>query len=114
MMVMAGRIFTLPVSGRNILYRNNGNATFTDVTVKTGLATSGWSTCAVWFDYDNDGKLDLFVSSFVYYDKTLNVLCTDDVNRRYYCIPRYYKPRPSQLFHNNGNGSLLTSAKHPV
>ena len=97
--------------GRNILYRNNGNATFTDVTVKTGLATSGWSTCAVWFDYDNDGKLDLFVSSFVYYDKTLNVLCTDDVNRRYYCIPRYYKPQPSQLFHNNGNGSFADVSK---
>jgi hypothetical protein len=92
--------------GRNILYRNNGNGTFTDVTEKAGVVASGWSTSAVWFDYDNDGKLDLFVASFVYYDKTLNVLCTDDVNRRYYCIPRYYKPRPSHLFHNNGNGAF--------
>jgi hypothetical protein len=97
--------------GRNILYHNNGNATFTDVTDKAGTAAPGWSTCAVWFDYDNDGKLDLFVSSFVYYDKTLNVLCTDDINRRYYCIPRYYKPRPSLLFHNNGNGSFTDVSK---
>jgi len=97
--------------GRNILYHNNGNATFTDVTDKAGTAVPGWSTCAVWFDYDNDSKLDLFVSSFVYYDKTLNVLCTDDINRRYYCIPRYYKPRPSQLFHNNGNGSFTDVSK---
>jgi hypothetical protein len=97
--------------GRNILYHNNGNGTFTDVTDKAGVAAPGWSTNAVWFDYDNDGKLDLFVSSFVYYDKTLNVLCTDDVNRRYYCIPRYYKPRPSHLFHNNGNGIFTDVSK---
>jgi len=97
--------------GRGILYHNNGNGTFTDVTEKTGTVAPGWSTCAVWFDYDNDGKLDLFVSSFVYYDKTLNVLCTDDVNRRYYCIPRYYKPRPSYLFHNNGDGTFKDVSK---
>ncbi len=97
--------------GRNLLYRNNGNATFTDVTDKAGTAAPGWSTCAVWFDYDNDGKLDLFVSSFVYYDKTLNVLCTDDVNRRYYCIPRHYKPSSSKLFHNDGNGTFTDVSK---
>jgi len=97
--------------GRNILYHNNGDGTFTDVTKKAGVAAPGWSTSAVWFDYDNDGKLDLFVASFVYYDKTLNVLCSDDLNRRYYCIPRYYKPRPSHLFHNNGNGTFTDVSK---
>jgi enediyne biosynthesis protein E4 len=103
--------FYLTSYGRNILYHNNGNGTFTDVTDKTGTTAPGWSTCAVWFDYDNDGKLDLFVSSFVYYDKTLNVLCTDDIKRPYYCIPRYYKPSPSKLFHNNGDGSFSDVSK---
>jgi hypothetical protein len=97
--------------GLNILYRNNGNGTFTDVTNKAGVAAPGWSTCAVWFDYDNDGKLDLFVSSFVYYDKSLNILCTDDLSRRYYCIPRHYKPSSSRLFHNNGNGTFTDVSK---
>ncbi|HUS09838.1 MAG TPA: CRTAC1 family protein [Pyrinomonadaceae bacterium] len=97
--------------GRNILYRNTGSGTFVDVTEKAGVAAPGWSTCAVWFDYDNDGKLDLFVSSFVYYDRTLNVLCSDDLGRRYYCIPRYYKPRASHLFHNNGNGTFTDVSK---
>lgn len=92
--------------GRNRLYKNTGKGTFVDVTEKAGVAAPGWSTCAVWFDFDNDGKLDLFVSSFVYYDRSLNILCADDQNRRYYCIPRHYKPRPSHLFRNNGDGTF--------
>src|SRR5215467_2760682 len=50
---------------RNILYHNNGDGTFTDVTEKAGVAAPGWSSSAVWFDYDNDGRLDLFVCQFV-------------------------------------------------
>ena len=93
--------------GSNILYRNNGNGTFTDVTDKAGVTAPGWSTCATWFDYDNDAKLDLFVSSFVFYDKSQNPLCTDaTLQRRYYCVPRLFKPQPSRLFHNNGDGTF--------
>jgi enediyne biosynthesis protein E4 len=98
--------------GRNILYHNNGNGTFTDVTDKAGVAAPGWSTNAVWFDYDNDGKLDLFVSSFVYFNKSQNIYCTDEgKNRRYYCVPRFFKPAPSHLFHNNGDGSFTDVSK---
>lgn len=99
--------------GRNILYHNNGNGTFTDVADKAGVAAPGWSTCAVWFDYDNDGKLDLFVSSFVNYDKSAqNLFCTDETTkRRYYCVPRFFKPQPSHLFHNNGDGTFTDVSK---
>src|SRR5256714_10736717 len=98
--------------GRNILYHNNGSGTFTDVTDKAGVAAPGWSTCAVWFDYDRDGKLDLFVSSFVYYDKSQITLCTDEtLKRRYYCVPRLFRPAPSHLFHNNGNGKFTDVSK---
>ena len=46
--------------GRAILYHNNGDGTFTDVTAKAGVADEGgWSTSAGWFDYDKDGMLDL-------------------------------------------------------
>jgi hypothetical protein len=93
--------------GSNILYRNNGDGTFTDVTDKAGVSAPGWSTCATWFDYDNDARLDLFVSSFVFYDKSQNPLCTDPtLQRRYYCVPRLFKPQPSRLFHNNGDGTF--------
>jgi enediyne biosynthesis protein E4 len=92
--------------GRNILYRNNGDGTFSDVTAKAGVAAPGWSTCAVWFDYDADGRLDLFVSSFVFYDKTQNLYCTDELKQRYYCVPSLFKPMPSRLFRNKGDGTF--------
>ncbi|MEA2175361.1 MAG: enediyne biosynthesis protein [Blastocatellia bacterium] len=96
--------------GRNLLYRNNHDGTFTDVTDKAGVAAPGWSTCATWFDYDNDGKLDLFVSGFVLYNKTLS--CGDNrLGRKYYCIPRVFKPQPSHLFHNNGDGTFADATK---
>src|SRR5947209_8104836 len=98
--------------GRNILYRNNGDGTFTDVRAKAGVGEPWLSTCAVWFDYDGGGKLDLFFSSFVLYDKTAqNLYCTDESKRRYYCVPRFFKPQPSHLFHNNGDGTFRDVSK---
>jgi enediyne biosynthesis protein E4 len=54
--------------GKNILYHNNGNGTFTDVTEKAGVAAGGWSVSAGFVDYDNDGKLDLFVTRYMEWD----------------------------------------------
>ncbi len=91
--------------GRNVLYRNNGDGTFTDVTAKAGVAAPGWSTCATWFDFDKDGRLDLFVSSFVLYNKETS--CGNNrLGRNFYCIPRIFKPRPTHLFRNNGDGTF--------
>jgi hypothetical protein len=66
----------------------------------------GWCTSAVWFDYDNDGKLDLFACSFVDYG-TQHLSCGDNkLGRHYYCIPRVFKPTHSFLYHNNGDGTF--------
>jgi hypothetical protein len=91
--------------GRSVLFHNNGNGTFTDVTEKAGVAAPGWSSSAVWFDYDNDGRLDLFVCQFAEFDKSLPCGLDND-GTHHYCIPRIYKPRPSWLFHNNGDGTF--------
>jgi enediyne biosynthesis protein E4 len=97
--------------GRCTLYHNNGNGTFTDVTAKSGVASPGWTTSAVWFDYDNDGRLDLFLCSFVQFAVTNNVFCGDNkLGKRFYCIPRVFKPTPSLLYHNNGDGTFTEVA----
>jgi len=92
---------------KNALYKNNRDGTFTDVTEKAGLGRPGWTTSAVWFDYDNDGKLDLFLCSFVEFSLKSNVFCGDNkLGKRFYCIPRVFKPTPSLLYHNNGDGTF--------
>ncbi len=93
--------------GNCILYKNNRDGTFTDVTKKAGLETPGWTTSAVWFDYDNDGRLDLFLCSFVDYGKTEHLSCGDNkIGKHFYCIPRVFKGTPSFLYHNNGDGTF--------
>ena len=90
--------------GRSILYHNNGNGTFTEVSDKAGLALRHWTTSAVWFDYDNDGRLDLYVCSYI--DYTNKIPCPDSLGRRHYCTPNMYKPTHDFLFHNNGDGTF--------
>jgi enediyne biosynthesis protein E4 len=98
--------------GKCTLYRNNRDGTFTDVTQKAGLQTPGWTTSAVWFDYDNDGRLDLFVCSFVDYGNAAHRGCGENqLGKRFYCIPRFFKPTASFLYHNNGDGTFTETGK---
>ena len=54
--------------GKNRLYHNNHDGTFTDVAEKAGVALGNWSTGATWGDYDGDGRLDLFVPGYLHYE----------------------------------------------
>ena len=93
--------------GRSSLYRNNRNGTFTDVASQSGTQTDRWTTSAAWFDYDGDGLLDLFVCGFVDYRKETQKLCIDARGGKPgYCIPRMFKPSPSLLFRNQGDGTF--------
>ena len=67
---MASKISSLPITGK-MLYKNNGDGTFTDVTVEAGLSYSGpprWGSGCTFLDYDRDGHLDLFVANYVKID----------------------------------------------
>jgi hypothetical protein len=98
--------------GSCILYRNEGNGTFADVTGKAGVAAPGWTTSAVWFDYDNDGFLDLFLCSFVDFGLNKQIFCGDNrLGRRYYCIPRVFKPTPNLLFRNRRDGTFTLASR---
>lgn len=90
--------------GRSILYHNNGNGTFTDVTERAGVANPGkWGSSAAWFDYDHDGKLDLIVANYVDFTPERNLTCINE-GRRAYCHPSKYHGQAPTLFHNDGNG----------
>ena len=90
--------------GRNILYHNNGDGTFTNVTEKAGVGAGGWSVSAGFLDYDNDGKLDLFVTRYMEWDQKHNKIC--GISPRIYCSPTEFPAITSILYHNRGDGTF--------
>ena len=91
-----------------ILYHNNGNGTFTDVTAKAGVADKGqWSTSAAWFDYDKDGWLDLLVCNYIDWSPQNNIWCGGHrPGYRAYCSPDNYSGQHLALYHNNHDGTF--------
>ena len=93
--------------GQSRLFQNNGRGQFTDVTDKAGLGgRSGFSTSAVWFDYDRDGLLDLLICNYVKWSPERDVFCSLDGKRKSYCTPEAYHGETCWLFHNRGNGTF--------
>jgi len=96
---------------RNYLYHNNGDGTFTDVTEKagvSGVSASGkklWGLAAAWVDYDNDGKLDLFVVNYLDWSFANSRVCGPS-GKRLSCSPTFYTGQPNILYHNNGDGTF--------
>jgi hypothetical protein len=107
--------------GKNVLYHNNGNGTFTDVSNKAHVAGPGsaWSTGCAFLDYDRDGKLDIFVATYV----DFNVKTAPAPGERASCVwkgvpvmcgPRGLSWGKNILYHNNGDGTfedVTTKAK---
>ena len=104
-------IFLANVTG-NQLFHNNGDGTFTDVTAKAGLAGAEmdgkkmWSVGAGWFDYNNDGKLDLFVVNYCVWEVNKDPYCHVKGGVRGYCHPKLYASLHNSLYRNNGDGTF--------
>jgi hypothetical protein len=98
--------------GRCILYHNNGDGTFSDVTSKAGVGNVGkWGSSAAWFDYDNDGKLDLVIANYVDWSPENNFYCGGKgPGLRSYCHPDVYHGQPPTLYHNNGDGTFTDAS----
>jgi hypothetical protein len=93
--------------GQNRLFRNTGKGTFVDVTHASGLAgRAALSTSALWFDYDRDGLLDLFVCNYVKWSPEHDVFCSLDSKHKSYCTPEAYRGETCWLFHNRGDGTF--------
>ena len=98
----------LTAVGGNYLFHNEGGGKFKDVTVEAGVAgsTNDWSTCAAWIDYDNDGKLDLYVGNYVTWSREIDaqVGYKIDGKTRAYGQPMNFAGAFPRLYRNDGNG----------
>jgi hypothetical protein len=92
--------------GPNRLFRNNGGGRFEDVTVRAGVGDPGFSTSALWFDYDRDGRLDLFVANYVEWSSETDRFCTLNGKTKSYCTPESYKGQSPTLYRNAGDGTF--------
>lgn len=94
--------------GPNVLYRNKGDGTFSDVTLKAGVEGGNhWSSSAGFFDYDRDGDLDLYVVNYLAYELNENPHCGfHGEGYRMYCHPSAFDGTPDQLYRNNGDGTF--------
>ncbi len=94
--------------GSSTLYHNNRDGTFADVTQRAGVANEGnWGTAAAWFDYDNDGHLDLIVTNYLDYEYAGNVYCGErQAGARMYCHPQNYDGVAPTLYRNHGDGTF--------
>ncbi len=93
--------------GQSRLFRNTGRGTFVDATVASGLSGRlALSTSAMWFDFNRDGLLDLFVCNYVKWSLDHDVFCSLDGKQKSYCTPEAYRGDTSWLFRNRGDGTF--------
>jgi enediyne biosynthesis protein E4 len=93
--------------GQSRLFRNGGDGRFIDVTDRAGLGgRTGFSTSAVWVDYDRDGLLDLLICNYVRWTPKTDVFCSADGKTKSYCTPEAYPGATSWLYRNKGNGTF--------
>ena len=91
--------------GKNQLYRNNGDGTFTDVTSHAGVGGGSWSVSASFGDFNLDGYLDLYVTNYLDYQlETAHACFLEGIH--IYCGPHEYPGASDTLYRNNGDSTF--------
>jgi enediyne biosynthesis protein E4 len=91
-----------------VLLHNNGDGTFTDISARSGAANQGgWGVSASFVDVDRDGWLDLFVGNYLLYSVEADIDCLAVTGQHDYCPPNSYRPQPSKLYRNRGDGTFV-------
>ncbi len=104
--------FFLTNLGSDRLLFGDGRARFRDVTRASGIVEEGWTTGAVFFDPDDDGDLDLFVTGYVEVDLAHPTWCGDrKPGWRSYCHPDQYPALPDFYWKNRGDGTFEDATK---
>jgi hypothetical protein len=93
---------------RSILYHNNRDGTFSDVTARAGVSNEGkWGSSAAWFDYNKDSHLDLAIANYVAWSPENNIWCGEHKpGYRGYCHPNKFPGQRPTLYRNNGDGTF--------
>ena len=99
--------------GRNALFRNEGGGKFVDISAQSGADFEGWSSSGAFLDFDGDGLLDLYVSTYADWKYPEdNRFCGDAAKKvRLYCDPKELRPAPDRLFRNLGGGRFEDVSK---
>ncbi len=92
--------------GRNQMFRNHCDGTFSDASKVSGTDIAGWSVSAAFVDIDRDGWLDLYVGNYLRYSLERNTPCYSSIGALGYCTPRSYEALPGRLFRNRGDGTF--------
>lgn len=102
--------------GSDRLFHNEGNGKFRDVTQRAGVAggDNTWGTSCGWFDYDNDGNLDLFVCNYLQWSREYDIAQNFQLTGggRAYGGPGDFEGTFPYLYHNNGDGTFRDVTAH--
>jgi len=101
-------LYVVKWSAPNQLFRNNRDGTFTDITGSSGTGYRGNGNAAIWFDYNEDGQLDLYIGNYFRPENDLWHLHTTHIMHDDFEHAR--NAGPNVLYRNNGDGTFTNVA----